>query len=339
MVCLPGLMDQLHCELFGSDSDLASDLDSDVDLDQEPLSPSHQGFSFSAHDGSEDNGWAQIDDMDMDPIFRDIMESVPADDVSSFISSEPLEPQPMHHPYPHIPGLCVHTNVLSHGDQSKLIGQITNRNFFRAGQQNQAMCFGENDLAWIKWIELLLSTSGTLSEPYCSSTWTTRQPLFDQSIMNLYYPGNGIKPHVDLARFEDGIIIISLLSSITMDFYPARAPMKPEDPVEGTYTADRAYTTRSGNDGMDGEQIEKGEEPTKYSVRLEPGSVVTLNGPARYEWEHGIQERIDDVVNGDIVKRKIRVSVTLRKMRPAAWDVGPSDGSINGEADRKLATN
>ncbi|CAI5508161.1 unnamed protein product [Closterium sp. Naga37s-1] len=39
-----------------------------------------------------------------------------------------------------------------------------------------------------------------------------REPLFDQMIANWYSGDQGIKPHVDLMRFDDGIAILSLLS-------------------------------------------------------------------------------------------------------------------------------
>ena len=45
-----------------------------------------------------------------------------------------------------------------------------------------------------------------------------RWPLFDQLIVNLYQPGEGLKPHVDLLRFQDGIAIVSLQSSAILAF-------------------------------------------------------------------------------------------------------------------------
>jgi hypothetical protein len=81
------------------------------------------------------------------------------------------------------------------------MAQITEKNFFKAGRQNQAMCFGQRDLAWLNWLiyERLSpapqeTEAGVLKEPYCSSSWTARIPLFDQSIMNLYFPGKFLTP-------------------------------------------------------------------------------------------------------------------------------------------------
>ncbi|KAG0043064.1 hypothetical protein BGZ83_011882 [Gryganskiella cystojenkinii] len=198
------------------------------------------------------------------------------------------------------------------------------------------MCFGPKELLWISDLEIRLGESGVLDERYCASSWTQRLPLFDQSIMNLYTPGEGLKPHVDLARFDDGIVIISLVSGINMDFYPALNPMSPNDPPQG----DPGISASSGMMSriVTQEDLSCPRQPS-FTVRLEPGSVVTMQGPARYEWEHGIQEVFeDDVGNGEFVKRRIRVSVTLRKMRLQAWEVGglnsQSSALKNGVADR-----
>ncbi|CAI5531605.1 unnamed protein product [Closterium sp. Naga37s-1] len=48
-----------------------------------------------------------------------------------------------------------------------------------------------------------------------------REPLFDQMIANWYSGDQGIKPHVDLLRFDDGIAILSLLSPCVMTLAPA----------------------------------------------------------------------------------------------------------------------
>jgi hypothetical protein len=66
------------------------------------------------------------------------------------------------------------------------MAQITEKNFFKAGKQNQAMCFGERDLGWLGWLVERMVETGVLQEPY----WSCREPQFDQSILNLYYPGN-----------------------------------------------------------------------------------------------------------------------------------------------------
>ncbi|KAF9929397.1 hypothetical protein FBU30_001601 [Linnemannia zychae] len=325
-------INDLNQELFGSsdsDSDLDSQHDSQpqdsVDMGNE-LDPIFENI-MNSHEET-------FDRMDTDESILQYQSSggsidsviAGAQNNTDHLLDTPLFPN--HLPHEHVPGLCLHTNVLSDKDQARLMAQITERNFFKAGQQNQAMCFGQRDLAWLDWLihQRLIADEnnlgrGILKEPYCSSSWTERIPLFDQSIMNLYFPGNGIKPHVDLARFEDGIVIISLLSAINMDFYKALSPMSPNDPPEGTLAKPPPKVT--------GQQQRKPD----FTVRLEPGSILTIQGKARYEWEHGIQEIMEDLFDGETIPRKIRVSITLRKMRSSAWEVG-GNSSINGIADR-----
>ncbi|KAF9095234.1 hypothetical protein BGX23_000843 [Mortierella sp. AD031] len=326
-------MNDLDQELFGSaDSDSDSDLTIDAQQQQ-------QRQSTDMDIESDD------DDAFDDPIFQSIMNSHEEnDDNKSNANNDSIlivddAHHPNHVPHEHVSGLTLHTNVLSDKDQARLMAQVTEKNFFKAGSQNQAMCFGQRDLIWLNWLEDLLVQSGVIAEPYCCSGWTTRMPLFDQSIMNLYFPGNGIKPHVDLARFEDGIVIVSLLSAINMDFYRALNPMSPDDPPEGnnsnntttsaTTVAAATTTTATPNNPR---------RIPDFTVRLEPGSVLTIQGQARYEWEHGIKEVMEDLVDGESVKRKIRVSITLRKMRGSAWEVGgPGPGAtVNGVADRSM---
>ncbi|GAA6010887.1 hypothetical protein JCM11491_004584 [Sporobolomyces phaffii] len=137
---------------------------------------------------------------------------------------------------------------------------------------------------------------------------TLRATIFDptkprQCILNLYRPGEGISSHVDLpARYEDGIVGISLLSSTDLEF--TRVDHDPDDDDDDVHHH-------------------------HVVVRLDPGSVYVLSGPARYDYAHGIAYRDADVVvdrdgTESTVKRGVRMSVTLRRMRDGAEVVGPS---------------
>ncbi|KAJ3205356.1 hypothetical protein HDU82_005253 [Entophlyctis luteolus] len=146
---------------------------------------------------------------------------------------------------------------------------------------NQSMAFGELPT----FVGPLLPIAHALLPPGLSK----REPAFDQMIANHYHRGEGIVPHVDLARFEDGVVIFSFQSAAVMDF--AR-----------------------GN--------------TWIQVLLEPGSCVCLSGEARYEWTHGIAERDQDIVerDGRTIERGERISVTLRRLKPARDGSGAGIG-------------
>jgi alkylated DNA repair dioxygenase AlkB len=100
----------------------------------------------------------------------------------------------------------------------------------------------------------------------------------DQVIVNEYLPGQGIANHVDCEPcFGETVISISLGSTCIMDF------------------------------------IDLGSKE-KIEVLLEPRSLVIINGPARHSWTHGIAQRKTDVFKGTTYARKVRISMTFRKV-------------------------
>lgn len=105
-------------------------------------------------------------------------------------------------------------------------------------------------------------------------------PTLNQLTVNHYKPGEGIGAHVDTpSAFGDGLISISLGSGVVMEF--------------------RKVNTAAGGN-------------TKKLVYLPPRSLVLMSGPARYEWEHLIVTRSTDTVEGEVLPRQLRVSLTLR---------------------------
>lgn len=99
---------------------------------------------------------------------------------------------------------------------------------------------------------------------------------FDQVIVNEYEPGQGISGHIDcISCFEDTIVSVSLLSACVMQF------------------------THEG-------QLRE--------LLLQPGSLLVLNGDARYSWKHAIKAVKNDKWMGTVLPRGRRVSVTFRKI-------------------------
>lgn len=100
----------------------------------------------------------------------------------------------------------------------------------------------------------------------------------DQVIVNDYVPGQGIGAHIDSVLFYGPeIATVTLGSGAVMQF-------------------------RFGD--------------SVFDVYLPPRSLAVLSGRARYIYSHEIAARKTDVVNGAVVARKRRVSVTYRKMLP-----------------------
>ncbi len=100
----------------------------------------------------------------------------------------------------------------------------------------------------------------------------------DQMIINEYLPGQGISHHIDCEPcFGDVIASFSLASSCIMSF------IKPST----------------------------GE---KQELLLEPNSLLIMGSEARYDWQHGIPARKNDVYEGVKYPRRRRVSITFRKV-------------------------
>ena len=120
---------------------------------------------------------------------------------------------------------------------------------------------------------------------------------FDQYVVNAYLPGEGLKPHVDLAAFDDGVCVVSLLSSTVMDLSPAPEELRDAIPPSGT------------DGGIERSDVSIG-------IRLDPGDALFLSGDARWRWRHGIAARAADArAGGGAHERGFRVSVALRTLR------------------------
>jgi len=101
----------------------------------------------------------------------------------------------------------------------------------------------------------------------------------DQVIATDYLPGQGISAHVDCKPcFGEVIASLSLMSACEMRFAC----------------------------------LESGE---KRAAILPERSLLVLAGPARRDWTHAIPARRSDVIDGLLVIRGQRVSLTFRTMR------------------------
>eukprot|EP01006_Ploeotia_vitrea_P010654 TRINITY_DN27637_c0_g1_i1.p1 TRINITY_DN27637_c0_g1~~TRINITY_DN27637_c0_g1_i1.p1 ORF type:complete len:225 (-),score=17.77 TRINITY_DN27637_c0_g1_i1:76-750(-) len=181
-----------------------------------------------------------------------------------------------------VDGFDVWRNFASTAEQQQICDAITAHGWFNHDTKcNQTMWFGGippfTDVIANKAQQL-----NCLSAPLCD-----RLPIFDQCIINLYEPGEGIKQHVDLESFEDGIVGLSLRSAVVMDLFS-----KQSDPQGGGSTV------------------------RHVPVVLFPGDLYVMQGAGRYDWTHGIAERTVDEFGGCQLEREQRLSVTLRKTIP-----------------------
>jgi hypothetical protein len=178
-------------------------------------------------------------------------------------------------------GLWRCEGFLSPSEQESLVVAIEGEGWFDEPAHNQAMRFGKLP-AWAEGLSAAVFASASRCRGLGLEDILARAPLFDQMIVNSYQPGEGIGAHVDLARFEDGIAVLSLLSSCVMRFRRC---------------------------GREGEVVD---------VLLAPGDLILLSGSARYGWTHEIsRERAEEQVwAGKVLEQARRISVTLRRLCP-----------------------
>ena len=240
---------------------------------------------------------------------------------------------------PPIPGLFFDPSLLLPADLAESAQRSCMSSFFGGGGGssgvNQVMLFGRAGhesgslSAFPPFLSELLAATSALLLQHPTLPRETHAMLFPpstphehehedvpraarQAIINLYRPGEGIAPHVDLLRrFGDGIVGVSLGDGgVLMRF--ARAAEPPRE---------------KGGDGDDGEE---------YEVWLPSRSVLVLTGEARYEWTHGIAPRVRDKVEDEggggwhWRERGVRVSITFRWLLPGADIVGGDSVSDDG---------
>ncbi len=208
---------------------------------------------------------------------------------------------------PAIPGLYFPPVRLPEDYAESLVPDILQ--YFNGDTMNQVMLFGSSSSGLPSFILGLINELSILLEGHLQPS--THQLLFPttsedqryparQVIFNLYRPGEGISPHIDLVRrFGDGIIVVSLVSGIVMDFLPE----------EGASSS------------------------IPIALWLPPCSILVLEREARYQWKHGIRTTKQDFIqnrneeggiDGVWVDRRMRVSCTIRWLLLGAEQLGPS---------------
>jgi hypothetical protein len=233
-----------------------------------------------------------------------------------------------------IPGLFMDPSLLLPNDVADSVLHACMGSFFADPEGagiNQVMLFGRassnggESTGFPPFLNALLAATSELLSRHPTLPHETHAMLFPppdegvprarQAIINLYHPGEGITPHVDLLnRFGDGIVGVSLGGGASMGF--AQAPRR----------SDTEECVAGRGDG------------TYHEVWLPPRSVLVLTGEARYEWSHGIaprtRDKVEDAEGTDgwqWQERGVRVSVTFRWLLPGAEIVGGDANSDGGE--------
>jgi hypothetical protein len=214
---------------------------------------------------------------------------------------------------PPVSGLFFDPSVLLPQEIADAVVAFCMKTYFVSPLDNQVMLFGRfaptdsasPSISGLPRILLdLLDTISIILQPVIppgthALLFPVKPTRARQAIINLYQPGEGITPHVDLlGRYGDGIVGVSFASGCAMRF----------DKVE-----------------------EEGAHKQRYDVYLPERSMIVMTEDARYGWTHGIDKKTRDFVapsdstamsDGVWIERGMRMSVTFRWLLPGADVVG-----------------
>eukprot|EP00747_Dinoflagellata_sp_TGD_P167750 gnl/TRDRNA2_/TRDRNA2_192779_c0_seq1.p1 gnl/TRDRNA2_/TRDRNA2_192779_c0~~gnl/TRDRNA2_/TRDRNA2_192779_c0_seq1.p1 ORF type:complete len:303 (+),score=22.66 gnl/TRDRNA2_/TRDRNA2_192779_c0_seq1:1-909(+) len=195
-------------------------------------------------------------------------------------SSEPL-----------VPGLVYLRNFLTDAEASALQEEVDHGKWDDDNKSRRTQQFGYGFHWRNRHDNALVALSGTqASMPHASQAPLRRlvcegylsQDKFDQCIVNDYFGGQGIKPHLDRDFFGEEVVGFSLGSAVVMDF--------------------RCSKTSEVR-----------------ALLLEPHSVLILTGDARWSWQHAITPAPTLLYRGERHARSRRTSLTFRTI--SNWSV------------------
>ncbi|KAI9146401.1 hypothetical protein BKA69DRAFT_21604 [Paraphysoderma sedebokerense] len=215
-----------------------------------------------------------------------------------------------------VPGLSYFDDVLSDEEELSLISYIKSINNWDHVQDRFVKHYGYNyDYTHFTVSSILADRIPThltnILFPKFSSLFPNL-PLPNQCTVSVYPLGTGIPPHSDI-RYPFGPIVwaVSLQSGTMMEFLKRGVKkgtnQNNENDCEGLDV----------NSVIDKSENEEREEKQRRSdlitqVYLKRKSLLLLQNEARYDWEHSIRARKTDLVDGRVIHRGERISLTFR---------------------------
>jgi alkylated DNA repair dioxygenase AlkB len=205
------------------------------------------------------------------------MENVPR-----YISSEKLQEL--------CPGLFLYYDFLTEREENDLIEQLDTNGYWDDRLSRKVQHFGyEFDYASRKVLaDHPLIPFPTLAQKVLDKISQEIDPTastLNQLTINEYLPGQGISAHIDThSCFGDMMLSVSLGGDIVFRFIPASAKL--------------------------GRSLDE-----RISIWLPRRCVLIMKAQSRFAFKHAIPLRKTDTVDGMVVKRERRISLTFRSVR------------------------
>jgi alkylated DNA repair protein alkB family protein 8 len=141
--------------------------------------------------------------------------------------------------------------------------------------------------------------------------------LPDQFTIQYYPPGVGIPPHVDThSAFYEALYSLSLGSAVPMAFKkcgPTEARRIRNQKRSLAGDPSKSETSSTPEQQQEAQASEPEEE--QWEVLLPARSLLVMTGDSRYGYTHHIRGRKTDQIDGQVVRRSDRYSITMRTIK------------------------
>lgn len=181
-----------------------------------------------------------------------------------------------------IPGIIYIPQYINVDEQNQLLNRVDQQEWSidsvesarRIQQHGYRYVYENGFLVASQYLGALPDWMGSIASRLSDDGLTTT--VLEQVTVNEYYPGQGLRSHIDCVTcFGDTIVTLSLGSYCVMDF---------------THSITKE----------------------KKQLLLSPGSLLVMQGEGRYIWQHSFAARTKDTYQGKEFVRNRRVSLTFR---------------------------
>lgn len=157
-------------------------------------------------------------------------------------------------------------------EESEIINNLESTEYNPGGERNSVKRYGTFKSSIINVCKEVPFFLDNISNKIFENKLVLKKP--DSIQVNEYYPGQGIKPHIDSHHNGNLITILSILGHTVLNFIHPKKE--------------------------------------KFSIFIPPRSLFQMKDEIRNEWQHSIDEKKFDIVEGVKLERTKRYSIVFR---------------------------
>lgn len=163
-------------------------------------------------------------------------------------------------------------DFISNQEEVDILNNLESTEYNPSGERNSVKRFGTFKSSIINVCKEVPFFLDNLSNKIFENKLIAKKP--DSIQINEYYPGQGVKPHIDSHYNGNIITILSILGHTVLNFIHPKKE--------------------------------------NFSIFIPPRSLFQMKDEIRQEWQHSIEEKKFDIVEGIKLERTKRYSIVFR---------------------------